>query len=139
MVRKFAALAAITAVIATPAFAADAAVAQLSAVKGSVMVTSNGKTAQATAAALKAGDRVVATKGTASVKFTDGCTVALKTGSMVTVGAKSPCAAGNGVVATNSADAQALFGGVSGGTAALATFVLGAVIIGVASESSDSP
>jgi hypothetical protein len=139
MVRKFAALAAVAAVIATPAFAADAAVAQLSTVKGSVMVTSNGKTAPATAAALKAGDRVVASKGTASVKFADGCVVALKAGSMVTVGAKSPCAAGAGVVSTNGADAQFLKD-ASPFTKALLTFVVAGAIIGAVSEgSSGSP
>jgi hypothetical protein len=138
MVRKIAALAAVAAVIAMPAFAADA-VAQLSNVSGSVSVASNGKTAPATTAALKAGDRVVASKGAASVKFADGCVVNLKAGSMVTVGAKSPCASGAGVVSANSAQSQE-FLGMSGGAAAVTTFLLAAVVIGVVSEAqSDSP
>jgi hypothetical protein len=98
MIGKFAALAAVGVMIAGPALAADASVAQLGAVKGSVLVSQNGKMVPATAASLKAGDRVVASaNGSAVVKFADGCTVALKSASMVTVAAKSPCASGAGL------------------------------------------
>jgi predicted metalloprotease with PDZ domain len=110
MIAKIAAMAAVAALAVTPALAATSAVAQLSSVKGAVMVNSNGKTAPASASALKAGDRVIASNGTASVKFADGCVVSLKAGSMVTIAAKSPCAAGAGVVSTQSAQPSALLG-----------------------------
>jgi hypothetical protein len=105
--KKFVALAAAGALcVAGAASAAD-----LAAIKGAVMVQQNGKTVSAAqASALKSGDRVIASNGSAQVKFADGCVVNLKAGSMVTVGSKSPCAAGAGVVTTNGAEANAAFG-----------------------------
>ena len=104
---KFVALAAVGALCVTgQASAKDAASAQLSGVTGSVMVQQGGKMVSATgASALHAGDRVVAMKDSkALVKFSDGCVVELKAQNMVTVGAKSPCASGAGVVSTTQAD-----------------------------------
>jgi hypothetical protein len=107
MIGKFAALAAVGAMIAGPALAADASVAQLGAIKGSVLVSQNGKMVSASSASLKAGDRVVASaNGSASVKFADGCVVALKPASMITVAAKSPCASGSGLAAVTQANVQ---------------------------------
>lgn len=99
MIGKFAALAAVGVMIAGPALAADASVAQLGAIKGTVLVSQNGKmVAAATAGSLKAGDRVVVSaNSTAVVKFADGCTVSLKPAAMVTLGSKSPCASGAGL------------------------------------------
>jgi len=129
MIRKFAAIAAFGAMIAGPALAADGSVAQLGAVKGSVMVSQNGKMVSASAASLKAGDRVVASaNGSASVKFADGCVVALKPASMITVAAKSPCASGAGLVSASSGDAQELFG-LSPLAAGIGSAVVGAGVI----------
>jgi hypothetical protein len=95
MIGKYAAVAAIGALcIAGQASAKDAALAQLSAVKGSVMINAGGKLAPATAGALRAGDRVVATNGSARIAYADGCVVSLSANGMTTVGAASPCATG---------------------------------------------
>lgn len=99
MIGKYAAVAAIGALcIAGQASAKDVALAQLSAVKGSVMINKGGKLAPATAGALRAGDRVVATKGSARIAYADGCVVSLQSNGMATVGAASPCATGQGLV-----------------------------------------
>ena len=88
MIGKYAAVAAIGALcIAGQASAKDAAMAQLSAVKGSVMVNQGGKMVPATAGALRAGDRVVAANGSASVAYADGCVVSLQANGMATIGA----------------------------------------------------
>ena len=88
MIGKYAAVAAIGALcIAGQASAKDAAMAQLSAVKGSVMVNQGGKMVPATAGALRAGDRVVATNGSARLAYADGCVVSLSTNGMATIGA----------------------------------------------------
>jgi len=129
MVRKLAALAVIGAMIAGPALAAEASVASLGAVQGTVMVSQNGKMAS-NVSALRAGDRVVAkANGSASVKFFDGCVVALKPSSMLTVTAKSPCASGAGLVNANQADSRELFGLSDPAVAALAFLGLGAVVL----------
>ena len=106
-----------------PALAADASVAQLGAVKGSVMVSQNGKMVSASAASLKAGDRAVASaNGSALVKFADGCVVALKPASMITVAAMSPCASGAGLVSA-STPAPQQFAPETVGWVAASTFV----------------
>jgi hypothetical protein len=104
--KKFLALAVAGALcVAGQASAKDVAAAQLSGVNGSVMIQQGGKMVSATnASALHAGDRVVAMKGAkAQVKFADGCVVQLSASNMVTVGAKSPCASGAGLVAATQA------------------------------------
>lgn len=130
MVRKLAALAVVGAMIAGPTMAADAAVAQLSGVKGAVLVSQNGKMAS-NVSALRAGDRVVAkADGSASVKFADGCVVAVKPSSMLKISAKSPCAAGAGVVNANQADSRQIFGLSPAVEAGLAFVVVGALVVG---------
>lgn len=116
------------ALVAAGAFcvAGAASAADLAAVNGAVMVQQNGKTVSAAqASALKTGDRVIASNGSAQVKFADGCVVNLKAGSMVTVGAKSPCAAGAGVVSTSGAQSEQMFGDLT------ALQVLGYVTVAV--------
>ena len=104
MIGKYAAVAAIGALcIAGQASAKDAAMAQLSAVKGSVMVNQGGKMVPATAGALRAGDRVVAANGSASVAYADGCVVSLQSNGMATIGAASPCATVSSIEASHSA------------------------------------
>ena len=56
-------------------------------------------------AALKAGDRVVARSGSASIAYADGCVVSAPAGTMITVGAASPCAGGQGLVTPGPASA----------------------------------
>jgi hypothetical protein len=134
MIRKFAAIAAVGAMIAGPALAADVSVAQLGAVQGSVMVSQGGKMVAASTASLKAGDRVVASaNGSASVKFADGCVVSVKPASMITVGAKSPCASGAGLVSASSAQPQQAWN--TPFLAAAGTFVVVGAIVAVAANS----
>ena len=100
------ALAAAAAMIAGQAFAADPA-AQLSAVRGEVLVSRDGKLVKAAPGVLRSGDRVVARlDGEARLAYADGCAVTLKPGAMVTVSAASPCAGGSGLVSAASASAQ---------------------------------
>ena len=110
--KKFMALAAAAALcVAGQASAKDVgAAAQLTGVSGSVMIQQGGKMVSATnASTLRAGDRVVAMNGAkANVKFADGCVVQLTAANMVTVGAKSPCASGAGLVSANQAAPAAL-------------------------------
>jgi hypothetical protein len=141
MVRKLAAFAVIGAMIAGPTLAAEASVASLGAVQGSVMVSQNGKMTSGVSA-LHAGDRVVAkANSSASVKFADGCVVAVKASSMLTVSAKSPCASGAGVVNASQADSNELWGMSPGVEATLAFVVLSAIVIGgrASGELSASP
>jgi hypothetical protein len=138
----FAAFAAVGAMIASPALAADASAAQIGAIKGSVMVSKDGKMVSANGAILKAGDRIVAqANGSASVKFADGCVVNLKPATMITVGAKSPCASGAGLVSATQANPQQLFGLGEAATAAVAFVVVGAIVIAAADskDTSTSP
>lgn len=129
MIGKVAAFAAVGMLLAGQAAAADAALAQVSAVKGSVVVSQNGKMVDASSVtSLRAGDRVVSKDGTASLKFADGCQVSLKPQAMVTVGAASPCASGAGLVTANQGDSAQMFG-LSGFGAALAAFGILAVIL----------
>jgi hypothetical protein len=139
MLRMFAAFAAVGVMIAGPALAADASAAQLGAIKGSVMVSKNGKMVSASGAILKAGDRIVTqANSSASVKFADGCVVNLKPASMITVGAKSPCASGAGLVSATPADPQQLFGLPEVATAAVAFVVVGAIVVAAANSSGSS-
>lgn len=70
--------------------------ARLSAVSGSVMISQNGRFVPASnGALLRAGDRVVASSGSARVVYGDGCNVAVSARSMATVAAASPCAGGS--------------------------------------------
>ena len=130
MIGKYAAVAAIGALcIAGQASAKDAAMAQLSAVKGSVMVNQGGKMVAATSGALRAGDRVVAADGSARLAYADGCVVSLQANGMATIGAASPCATGAGLVtASQGASAQWLsgldMGYVIGGAWALGVVLL---------------
>jgi hypothetical protein len=142
MLGKVFALTAAAALVCSPVLAADASIAQLGSVSGSVMVSAAGKTAPATAGALKAGDRVIASaNGKASVKFADGCVVTLKPASMITVGAKSPCASGAGLVSAQSAQPMQV-GGISGEALAIGGFVVvgGALVaVGVNDNDKDNP
>jgi hypothetical protein len=132
---KVAAFAAVGMLLAGQASAADTALAQISAVKGSVVVTQNGKLVEAAdATALRAGDRVVAREGQASIKYADGCVVSLKPQAMATIGAASPCASGAGLVTATQGD-SAQFLGLSGFGAALATFSALALILIVVGDS----
>lgn len=102
MKRKIAAFATVAALLAGHAQAADTALAQVSSVKGPVLVSQGGKFTPATASAkLGVGDRIVARDGQASVAFADGCQVTLKPQAMLTVSAASPCASGPGLVTAN--------------------------------------
>ncbi len=137
MLGKVFAFAATAALVCSPALAADASIAQLGAVSGSVMVSAAGKTAPATSAALKAGDRVIASaNGKATVKFADGCVVTLQPASMITVGAKSPCASGAGLVSAQSA--QPMQGGLSSEALAIGGFVVvGGALVAVGVNDND--
>ena len=79
---------------AAPAFAAQAPVATIAQQDGTVMV--NQGEVFATAAdqqALQAGDRVMVMEGaSATLVFADGCELPLAEGSLLEVGAASPCA-----------------------------------------------
>jgi hypothetical protein len=118
--------------------AGEAAKAQLQSASGQVLVIqSKGVAAGHSGEALAAGDRVLVKTGQASVRFADGCAVALKAGSMATIGAVSPCAGGAGLVSVQAAE-PAAFGEAfkhitPGGVLAAAGSVIlvGAVIDGV--------
>ena len=134
MIGKVAAFAAVGMLLAGQAAAADAALAQMSAVQGSVVVSQNGKMVSASnATALRAGDRVVAKDGQASLKFADGCQVTLKPQAMLTVGAASPCASGAGLVNAGDSSAQG-FLGMSGMGAAVASFAVLTLVLVAAGD-----
>jgi hypothetical protein len=136
MSAKLLSLAAAAALVCSPAFAAETSIATLGAVHGSVMVNQNGKMVSASAASLKAGDRIVASaNGSASVKFADGCVVSLKPASMITVAAKSPCASGAGLVSASAQPQE--FMGVSNTTAVIVGVVGVAAIVAIASDNDD--
>jgi hypothetical protein len=88
------------------AVAADAA-ATLGGIDGAVSVAHDGQLSSASAGALAQGDRVIVADGAARVTFADGCVVDMSAQSMVTVGAASPCATGEGLIrATDGETAQ---------------------------------
>lgn len=136
--KKFVALAVVGMMIAGQASAA-AAGASVTSVSGSVMASQSGKFAPVAAgAALSAGDRVVASDGTAQVKFADGCVVSVKPQAMLTVGPASPCATGSGLVsASNSTPAQ--FGDDPDGyKKSAATFLILSALLWAAAQSRDN-
>ena len=133
---KVAAIAAMGMLLAGQASAADFAQAQISSVKGSVVVSQNGKfVPAANVSALKAGDRVVAKDGQAQLKYADGCVVSLKPQGMATIGAQSPCASGAGLVSATQGDSAVL--GLSGFGAAAATFAGLAAVLLIVGDSED--
>lgn len=101
MIRKYAAAAAVGLLcLAGQASAKDASVAQISVVKGSVMVNQGGAYSKASAnTALKAGSRLVAgDKSAAQISYADGCVVTLAPNAMATISDRSPCAGQAGLV-----------------------------------------
>jgi len=94
MIRRIAVAASVGLLLSGQAMAAEAV--RLGAVSGSVMVNQNGRFAPAArGTVLRAGDRVMATEGSANLIYADGCNVAVSARSMATVGAVSPCAGGS--------------------------------------------
>jgi hypothetical protein len=122
MYRSIAAFVAAGALLAGQA-AVAAEGARISGVSGSVMISQNGRFVPASnGAVLRAGDRVVASSGSARVVYGDGCNVAVSARSMATVAAASPCVGGSsGVVKIstqdNDRDGTAGYGSGSGGSA----------------------
>ena len=137
MFRKAAAFAAIGLMCVATQASAAASVAQLDAVKGSVMVNQGGKYVPASSAtALKAGDRVVAMNGQAQVNFADGCVVSVAPQAVVTLGDKSPCGASAGLV--RGAEPAQIFG-LNGFTGAAVVFLIGLGLIALAYDNDDDP
>ncbi|MDQ0464931.1 hypothetical protein QO010_002715 [Caulobacter ginsengisoli] len=103
MIRRIAVAATIGLLLSSQAMAGEV---RLAGVQGSVLVNQNGRFVPVTASTkLKAGDRVMAMDGSASVTYADGCKVSVGSRSMATVGAASPCASGSsGVVRAAAAD-----------------------------------
>jgi hypothetical protein len=122
MYRSIAAFVAAGALLAGQA-AVAAEGARISGVSGSVMISQNGRFVPASnGAVLRAGDRVVASSGSARVVYGDGCNVAVSARSMATVAASSPCVGGSsGVVKIstqdNDRDGTAGYGSGAGGSA----------------------
>ena len=110
MISKYAAVAAVGLLcLAGQASAKDATVAQIGAVKGSVMISQGGAYVKAApGAVLREGDRIVAMQGGgAQLQYADGCAINVASTAMATVGAASPC--GSGLV--RSAQPSQLFEG----------------------------
>jgi hypothetical protein len=101
------------------ASAAEAAFAQVTALKGPVAVNQAGHTAALTSgASLKAGDRIVAMENAqAQIKFADGCVIQVQSNAVATVGDKSPCAGAQLVGGSNpmqlDENTTVIFGGVA--------------------------
>lgn len=135
-------LAAALALCAGAAQAAEPA-ATLTGVKGSGLVGAGGAFAPAKAGAvLKAGDRVVAKDGAVSLRYADGCAVTVPANGMTTIGAKSPCAGGPGLV--QAGDASALLNMSKWGPGAYfagagSLIIAGGVIYGLTDPTSDDP
>lgn len=111
MFGKVAAIAAAGMMLAGQAAAADTTLASVSAVKGTAVVSQNGKIAPITGATkLNAGDRVIAKDGQVSLAYADGCQITLKPNAMATISASSPCASQQGLVAAGGGDSAQLFG-----------------------------
>lgn len=105
MIRKILPVALAGLMAASSVQAAEAMKASLAQASGEVVLLSAKGAASAHAGAgLAAGDRLVVKTGQASLQYADGCAVTLKAGSMATIGAKSPCAGGAGLVAVNPAE-----------------------------------
>lgn len=70
--------------------------ARLGGVQGSVLVNQNGRYVPVTSSTvLKAGDRVMAMDGSATVTYGSGCSVAISARSMATIGDSATCAGGS--------------------------------------------
>ncbi|WGM41127.1 hypothetical protein [Caulobacter sp. NIBR1757] len=70
--------------------------ARLGGVQGSVLVNQNGRFVPVTSSTvLKAGDRVMAMDGSATVTYGSGCSVAVSARSMAIVGDSATCAGGS--------------------------------------------
>lgn len=92
MFRRAAALAVVGLLVSAQA-ALAAGEARLDTMSGTVMVSKNGQLVPgAPGMVLNSGDRVIASKGSATVVYSDGCDVRVETRSMETVGEASPCA-----------------------------------------------
>lgn len=146
IVRSFSLALALFAAAALPAAAASSDVARLSAVKGDVRLASaSGLTVAGKGAALTAGDRIVARSGSASIAYADGCVVTAPAGTMITIGAASPCAGAAGLVTPGSSAALSIPGlskwDASAYVAAAGVAVLGASLIAglVAKDDPESP
>ena len=86
--------------------------ARLGGVQGSVLVNQNGRYVPVTASTvLRAGDRVMAMDGSATVTYGSGCSVAISARSMATIGDAATCAGGSSnVVRAAYADDQEGYG-----------------------------
>ncbi len=70
--------------------------ASLGGVQGSVLVNQNGRYVPVTSSTvLRAGDRVMAMDGSATVNYGSGCSVAISARSMATIGDAATCAGGS--------------------------------------------
>ena len=86
--------------------------ARLGGVQGSVLVNQNGRYVPVTSSTvLKAGDRVMAMDGSATVTYGSGCSVAVSARSMATIGDSATCAGGSSnIVRAAYADDQEGYG-----------------------------
>lgn len=86
--------------------------ARLGGVQGSVLVNQNGRYVPVTSSTvLKAGDRVMAMDGSATVTYGSGCSVAISARSMATIGDNATCAGGSSnIVRATYADDQEGYG-----------------------------
>lgn len=100
MVRQIALIAAVASVAISGVAAAAQPAAKLANVKGSVLVSQNGKFVPVNErTVLRAGDRVLATNGAgANLVYADGCNVAISARSMATVAPGVACEGGSSVV-----------------------------------------
>lgn len=87
--------------------------ASLGGVQGSVLVNQNGRYVPVTSTTvLKAGDRVMAMDGSATVTYGSGCSVAISARSMATIGSVATCAGGSSnIVRSTFADEEGYGGG----------------------------
>lgn len=153
MMRRVAVATAIGLLLGGQAMAAEA---RLGAVSGSVMVNQGGRFVAATrGAVLQTGDRVMATNGSASLVYSDGCNVPVATRSMATVAAVSPCAGGSSLVKVRDGDDEQgsrgapgygsgpLGGGAGGGGGGLALWglfgIAAAATVGAAVSEDEDP
>lgn len=95
MIRKVI-VAASVGLLLTGQMAVAAEGARLGGVQGSVLVNQNGRYVPVTSSTvLKAGDRVMAMDGSATVTYGSGCSVAVSARSMATIGDSATCAGGS--------------------------------------------
>lgn len=118
MIRRIAVAATIGLLFTSSAMAGEI---RLGGVQGSVLVNQNGRFVPVTAGTtLRAGDRIMAMDGSASVTYADGCKVNVGARSMATVGTTSPCAGGSsGVVRAASSDGYGSSAGDDDGSSIL--------------------